>query len=556
MMDPFAEAVALHRQGRLDEAAEAYGSILHAQPAHFEAAYHLSVLRAAQGRMDEALAAAREAARLEPGSWRGHAQVGALLAATHRAEESLEPLRRAAALEPGRAEVVNNLGAALRSLGRLDEAREQFERALELRPGYEGAMRNLAGVLFSLGEAAWKSERAVEAEGSFRRATELDAGHAGAWGQLGNVLAEEGRVAEAAEAFRRAIRSAPHRAEFYRYLIEAKPSELTAEDATSLEELARADLSDTERVDVSFALGKLFAARGEPQRSFEHLLAANAKARALRTYDEPAMQQSFERIAGVFDASFLAAHAGSGDPSQVPVFIVGMPRSGTTLVEQVLASHPAVYAGGERSLFEDVAKAVLAGGQPIAPAAMLAAGSAAFREIGEHYVRALRALAPHPAERITDKMPTNFLYAGLIRLALPNARTIHVRRDSVDTCWSCFSTYFAGEELAWTYDLGELGRYYRGYARLMDHWRAVLPPGAMLDVQYEELVEDFEAQARRIVAYCGLEWDDRCREFHKTQRPVKTASAFQVRRPIYKTSVNRAAAYGDLLKPLLDALSS
>jgi tetratricopeptide (TPR) repeat protein len=172
----------------------------------------------------------------------------------------------------------------------------------------------------------------------------------------------------------------------------------------------------------------------------------------------------------------------------------------------------------------------------------------------EEATRAFEKAIKHDADCVTDKMPSNFRFAGLIHLALPNARIIHTRRNPVDTCVSCFSTLFArGQPFA--YELGELGRYYRAYERLMDHWRAVLPEGVMFEVRYEELVADFEGQARRIVAHCGLAWDEACLAFNKTQRPVKSASAPQVYQPLYIASVGRGSCYGDLLRPLLDALS-
>ncbi len=163
-------------------------------------------------------------------------------------------------------------------------------------------------------------------------------------------------------------------------------------------------------------------------------------------------------------------------------------------------------------------------------------------------------LAPR-ARRITDKMPANFRYAGLIHLALPNARIVHMRRDPVDTCLSCFSILFGGDQ-PFTYDLGELGRYYRAYQRLMEHWRAVLPPGVMIEVQYEALVGDFEPEARRILAHCGLEWNEACLDFHQTERPVHTASSVQVRQPIYRSSVGRWRPDAEELRPLLDALAA
>jgi hypothetical protein len=229
-----------------------------------------------------------------------------------------------------------------------------------------------------------------------------------------------------------------------------------------------------------------------------------------------------------------------------------MPRSGTSLLEQILASHSGVFGAGE---IDDFAKAVkkLPGDLERFPRLMSTLPARDLRQLGQHYVERVSAKAPG-ALRITDKMPANFAYVGLIHLALPNARIIHVCRDPVDTCLSCFSLLFGDDGLPYTYDLAELGRYYRAYAGLMRHWHAVLPEGVMLDVHYENVVDDLEGQARRLIAHCGLEWEDRCLQFHRTQRPVHTASVTQVRRPIYHDSVGRSRAYADMLRPLLDAL--
>ncbi|MGH7030610.1 MAG: sulfotransferase family protein [Stellaceae bacterium] len=244
----------------------------------------------------------------------------------------------------------------------------------------------------------------------------------------------------------------------------------------------------------------------------------------------------------------IRERAKQGDASPLPVFIVGMPRSGTTLVEQMLASHPEVHGAGELG---EIERAVAALGGPDGVPADI--GGAELRRLGASYLAKVTALAPG-ATRITDKMPANFRYAGLIHLALPNARIIHLSRDPVDTCLSCFSILFGGDQ-PFTYDLGELGRYYRAYQRLMAHWRAVLPAGVMLEVRYEALVGDFEQEARRIVAHCGLRWNAACLDFHNTRRPVHTASSVQVRRPLYRSSVGRWRPAEEVLRPLLDALA-
>jgi tetratricopeptide (TPR) repeat protein len=534
--------------------------------------YESSVARAAEGRLDEALSLARLAAEAQPGSARAHAQVGALLAALYRPNEAIGPLERALSIDPDRPDALNNLGAVWRAQGKIDAARAAFAQAVELEPTYRDAAKNLAGTLGimgrndeaiavlerliaagatspaiydELGKAFWKSGKTERGIAEFRRALEIDPHYGDAWAHLGNALVEEGRIAESVAAFVAAIRHAPERGEFFRFLVVADPSAVTAEHVAALEVLAARDLPEHQGVEVRFALGKIYAARGDRERSFANLLAANTEARTQLQYDEAATVGAFQQIAGTFDAAYLRERRGTGCQSTLPIFIFGMPRSGTTLVEQILASHPAVYPAGELSLFQDIATD------------MLGPGGASPREIGERYVCEVAKLAAAAPQRITDKMPANFRYAGLIHLALPNARMIHVRRDPLDTCLSCFSNSFAAADgLAWTYDLGELGRYCRGYLSLMEHWRATFASDAMLEVRYEEVVDDFETQARRIVAYCDLPWDDRCLDFYSTKRPVKTASAAQVRRPIYRTSVRAAQAYGDLLRPLIDALDN
>ena len=219
----------------------------------------------------------------------------------------------------------------------------------------------------------------------------------------------------------------------------------------------------------------------------------------------------------MFDASLLDRFRGAGDPSPVPIFVLGMPRSGSTLVEQILASHPQVHAAGELTNLDRVVNTVSdAAGRPVPfPACIRALDADGLRRLGQAYLASLPT-PPDGKTRITDKMPANFFHVGLIRLILPNARIIHTMRDPVDTCVSCFSRLFTAGH-PFSYDLAELGRYYRWYHELMAHWRSVLPAGAMLDVSYEDVVDNLEEQARRLIDYCGLPWDDRCLSFHETE---------------------------------------
>lgn len=239
-----------------------------------------------------------------------------------------------------------------------------------------------------------------------------------------------------------------------------------------------------------------------------------------------------------------------GADSETPIFIVGMPRSGTTLIEQILANHPAVHGAGEITIFSKIRKDKE---ETWFPDLAQAADRADLEQSGEAYAAAVQALNPEAA-RITDKMPHNYRYLGLIHMMLPRGRIIHCVRHPVDTCLSCFQQHFSQGQI-WTYQLDELGRYYVAYHKLMDHWRRVLPEGRILDVNYENVVADLEPQARRLIGHCGLAWDDACLAFHENKRAVRTASQAQVREPIYDRSVEPWKPYEKHLGPSLDALS-
>ncbi|HEY1944259.1 MAG TPA: sulfotransferase [Roseiarcus sp.] len=309
-----------------------------------------------------------------------------------------------------------------------------------------------------------------------------------------------------------------------------------------------------DRIFPHFALGKAYADIADCERSFRHFSQGGALKRKHRGYDEAQVLRDLELTQAGCASEWFARHYGYGDPSPIPVFIIGMPRSGATLVEQILASHPDVHGAGEINDFE------MAMGE-IGEVGSLALGRPEFvaqisdedlRRLGAGYLRRIDA-ATRPERRIVNKTTENFRFAGLISLALPNARIVHVRRNPLDTCVSCFSNLFLND-LPYSYDLAELGCYYRAYEALMNFWRSVLPHSMMIEVQYEDVVADLEGQARRIVAHCGLPWDARCLDFHNHQRSVRTASVAQVRRPLYTSSVGRWRRYDAFLEPLVAAL--
>jgi len=604
-------AARLHRAGRLGEAERAYETVLASDPGHVEALHGLGVLSlqsgkaeravaylrraaaaggsvtvlnnlgvalCAAGHYDEAIAVYRESVRRDPGSvfslvnlgkllnFRGapaealtvlqkavrlsandaaaHNQLAAALAAGGRTAEALAHYEKAVALSPGRSDFLGDLGAVYLMLDRPDAAADCYRRALRLTP-------DSPGFLCGLGEALGKLNRHEEAIVHFRRAVALAPDYAPAYYNCGTALTYLGRMAEAKEAFVRAARIAPDNPVFQSALIGLEKTAAGDEHLKRLEVMAaEANRPAAERMELDFTLAKAYEDIGDFARAFAALGRGNAAKRRQSRYRLQRDLDRFRAIKETFAAEFLAGRSGRGALSEVPVFIVGMPRSGTTLVEQILASHPAVFGAGELKTMQQIADHAVAGAA--FPEWLNRVKPEDMAKLGRTYLDQVRPKAPE-ATRITDKMPANFFYAGLIRLMLPNARIVHCRRDPVDTCLSCYSKLFAGEQ-RFSYDLKELGEFYRAYEKLTAYWRMILPPDRFMEVQYEEVVENLEKEARRLVAFAGLEWDRACLEYYKNKRQIRTASFEQVRQPIYRTSVGRWKKFAKELRPLLEVL--
>ena len=537
-------------RGRLPEAAALYRRALRLKPDYVGARYNLGNVLQALDRPAEALAAYEQVLALAPDHAEALNNLGAVLLALDRPEDALVRFRQAIALRRDYAEAHFNLGTALQELGRRPEAVARYRRAIRLRPDYAEAQGRLGTVLLEQGQLE-------EATARLERAIQLDPAYAEAHNNLGSALLDQGRFDEAAVRFEQAIRLRPTYAEAYFNRAELPTYRPDAAERAALEALVADDgpLPPAKAPFIHFALARALEEAGEPARAFQHLLTGNALKRRQIGYDEAATHDLFRRIAAVFDADLFARRPNTGTPSTIPIFVLGMPRSGSSLIEQILASHPLVQGGGELTTLVMVATGAAGGrGRPLAyPEDIPALDDAALRRLGGAYLADVPPLAPGKT-RLTDKMPYNFLTLGLIPLILPGARIIHTERDPADTCVSCFSKLFPFSQ-AFSYELGELGRYYRAYHTLMAHWRAVLPAGALLDVSYEAVVEDLESQARRLIAYCGLPWDDRCLDFHRTRRAVRTASAAQVRQPVFRSSLARWRRFEPWLAPLLGALN-
>lgn len=524
----------------------ALDSALARAPRRYEALFDLGTLLHEHGRPEEALVAFDAAIEVGPETASAHHNRGICLRALGRVEDAAAAYRRATEIDPAHEKAHNNLGNCLRHLGRLAEAEQALRRATALAPDWAMAHYNLGRVLAAMA-------RHGEAVVALRRAIRLAPGLTRAHVRLGIVLQEIGQLEAARACYRQALALQPDNPAAHAYLAQIDQEPLSREVVARLEGLARSGrFRGPDAQHLHFALAQRYDQLDELNRAFEHLIAGNRLKRAQMRYKVERDLDRFEAIARTMNHDLFRACAGSGDPSPVPIFVIGMPRSGTTLIEQILASHGKVHGAGELPDLPKVAKAML---QDVIQSGAKGVGHhltpERVRQLGEAYLGRLRKRAPH-APRIVDKMLTNFIYVGMIRLMLPNAHVIHARRHPLDTCLSIFRKVFASG-LEFSYDLTELGRYYAGYARLMRHWHEVLP-GFVLDVRYEELIEDQRGTTERILQHCGLEWDDRCLQFHETQRLVRTASVAQVRQPIYRSSAGAWKRYGDRLRPLIEAL--
>jgi tetratricopeptide (TPR) repeat protein len=532
--------------GRMEQALAHYETAVAIKPDYPEARNNLGVVFQALGRSAEAVTQYEMALAARPNYADAHKNLGNLLGAAKRYQEAAAHYERTLSVRPNDAEAHVALGNILRGLDQADDAIGHYTRALSFNATYIEAHNGLGLANHMLG----RSEEAIQ---HYRRALGIDPTDLEAHSRLGEALQALGRLEESRIAFERAVTLAPRKAGCYWNLANSK--RFTEDDLhlADMNELARdeASLTAEEQIDLHFALGKAFAELGNRAQSFQHLLRGNSLMRRRTSYDEAAALGRLDRIQKAFTTALMGEKREDGDPSTAPIFIIGMPRSGTTLIEQIIASHPKVFGAGELRVMANLAEALSGPNGTLFPEVVASMSGEQLRRLGGDYLRAVRRLAP-TAERITDKMPGNFALAGLIHLSLPNARIIHVCRDPCDTAFSCFSILFArGHE--YSYDLSELGRYFRAYQRLADHWRDVMPE-TMLEVRYEQVVADLEEEARRIIAYCGLEWDDACLAFYRTARSVRTASATQVRQPIYRSSIGRWRPHADALQPLLQAL--
>lgn len=494
------------------------------------------------GRVADAIEVLRESLRVRPGSIETYRRLGRLCANRGEWESAAACSLQITRLHPDDASAWLELAVARREQERREEAAMAFETAHRLRPDDPGILSDLGALFLRCG-------RVRDAEHVVNRALALRPDHAPALCNRANVLRALGRFAEAEAALRAALSIDPRMAAAWYTLtdmVRTAPGDPTCHTVEAL--LADPGTPRGDRVALGFALAKMRADVGDDENAFRAYEAANAVAAealegAGRGYDPRARDSEVERLVASYDRRALDGLARARNRDARPVFIIGMPRSGTTLVEQILAAHSRIGAAGERADIAALAVELGDGGGRASTAELDSLASSHLERLAREFPQ---------AARITDKMPANFQHLGLISRLLPAARAIHVVRDPLDTCVSLF-THNLDAAHAYSRRLEHLGHYYRAYRRLMDHWNAVRPL-PILDVRYEELVEDIEGVARRIVEFCGLEWEECCLRFDVVERPVLTASQIQVRQPLTRVSIGRWRRYERFLAPLRAAL--
>jgi tetratricopeptide (TPR) repeat protein len=586
------------------------------QPGWAPAHYELGVTLGHAGFGDEAVAALTRAVQLKTDigdAWRlladhytamGDTSAADAAYANHIKVSTRDPrlLAPAAALAENRIAVAEALlkdhlkksptdVAAIRMLaevaarlGRLVDSENLLARCLELAPGFNAARHNYAVVLHRRNketESLAEVERLMAIEphnaglrslkaailarlGSVDQAIEIYAGvladyprQAKVWMSYGHSLKTAGRQAESIDAYRRSLELSPGLGEAYWSLANLKTFRFSQQDVEAMTtQLLRTDLSNDDRMHFHFALGKALEDTKEYAASFEHYAAGNRLRREALRYDADDMTSHVRRSKALFTEQFFAQRAGSGAPAPDPIFVVGLPRAGSTLVEQILASHSAVE--GTMELPDIVGIAADLGGRRKKtdaskyPEILASMDADELRALGERYLRQTRVQRKSDAPFFVDKLPNNWAHVGLIQLILPNARIIDARRHPLSCCFSVFKQHFARGQ-AFTYGLEDIGRYYRDYVDFMAHFDRVLP-GRVHRVIYERMVEDTESEVRRLLEYCGLPFEEACLRFYENDRAVRTASSEQVRRPIYRESVDQWRNYDTWLQPLRDAL--
>lgn len=507
--DEIARAVAQERGGDGQSAETAYRDILKRDPDHVEAARLLAGIAAGHKRYRDAAVFLRKALSNAPDYTRAWVDLANVQRELDQFEDAIDSAQQVLRLSPDKAESHMLYAGAIGSVGRHEDAIGVYERVLELAPDKAGALCSMA-----------------------------------------HHLKTVGRQADAVAAYRRCIAAKPDHAEAYWSLANLKTFRFADEEVSAMEALlAGTELADEARTQIHNALGLEFESRKDYTTAFANFEQCNLIRRKSETYDPVDIESTYTRVIEMFDADFFEKNAAVRETETTPIFIVGLPRSGSTLIEQILASHSLVDGTHELGDLQRVVQSTRRKNRrrDRFPETLSELGRDEWQEIGAEYLERTKVFRSGRAYFV-DKNPNNFVFAGILKLAIPNAKIINAKRHPLDSCFGSYKQLFASGQ-PFSYDLTELGEYYLQYDRLINHWHTQLP-GFVLDVQYEDVVADLESQVRRILQFCGLPFEASCLRFHETERAVKTASSEQVRQPIYASSVNLWRNY----EPFLDTL--
>jgi Tfp pilus assembly protein PilF len=527
------------KSGQMGAAVEALLDAIRLDETHGEAFHALGSALLQTGRVAQATALLYQAAALRPDSAPIHRDLGAAYDRQDLHEQAIAAYRRAAELAPTLADVQLRLGQLYAQYCRMEEASDCLDRAADLKP------KSAEACLYR-SDAHMLRRDIPAAEHWARKAIAMAPASSAAQAGLAGLLYNQGRFDEAATWYEAALRLDPQSAMTWHGLVQCR--KYSEADSASLDRmravLRRGDLASEARMAIHFALGKIYDDLGDTAQAMAQFDLA-AKLRAIGPpFDRAGLAALVDRNIQHFTPDFFARDAVPATSDQTPLFIVGMYRSGTTLVEQIVSSHPDIAAGGELTIWApmdlepDPARGDFDPDR--APAAIA------------KYLSVLRAIGPSAA-RVTDKLPTNLFRLGAIQALLPQARIIHCQRDPIDTCLSIYSTLFA-TRLAFAARKADLVFYTQQYRRMMDHWRTVLPASNFLEIEYEKLITDREAETRRLIAFTGLDWDERCLRPEQNTRSIGTASAWQARQPVYATSLQRWRRYEPWLGELRQLL--
>lgn len=605
------------RRGKLDEATRALNRALTLDPKSIMALNNLGIVLYDKRNYEKAIEYYQKAIALDGGKPETHNNIGNALRALKKNDEALEHYQQALLLRNNYPEAYNNSGTVLRYQGKFPEAEHSYRRAIAIDGKYSEAYVNLAAMLSDLdrddealrilGTALEKNKnhfrtlsqvariqlklgnhalalRAAEmaikimpdnsearilcgriyheldrfsaATESFEHAIRLNPNSTDARNMRGLCLKALGRVEEARDEFHKALELSPDSYGTFSNLVDMERYTAESPVFQKMQQIIEdaKDATTNRYIPIHFALGKAYDDMGEYKKAIKHFEVGAKLKRQQLEYDEEDMFGFFDSIIETFNLEYFENKPYSGNPSKMPIFIVGMPRSGSTLVEQVLSAHPKVTGLGEVKEFSRQLSALRGRfpALPQFPESIAKMRPEHFGLLADGYLSNV-SIDCDPTGKFTDKLLTNYYFVGLLNTLFPNAKFIYTKRNAADTCLSTFTKLFK-DDMPHSYDLGELGRYYKKCDELMAHWIKVLSPNTIKTIEYEDMVQNVEKHARSMVDFVGLEWDNNCLEFHDSTRPVKTASVLQVRQPVYQSSVDRYKRYGNSLNPLLEAL--